>query len=928
MRSVAGWMGWVCGLMIAGSATGADFYTAASGGWRDTNTWNQPGFPADADGANIADTHGVSFTNNERCATLNLAGTLIGSNSMSIDVANFFDWPGGTYAGASEVALSSLSSHGGSFIRGDNDKYLRWCNINNWSSNAHNGGGRVYLSHNSIWSNQVGSSYLLQSDVGLMENNTSGSRWPEFRNLGTFRKTAGTGTSSNTVNFYNAGSVEILTGTLRFDSTFQQTAGSTRLNGGSLIVSGVALDLAGGLLCGTGTVSGTVNSAGVIAPGLDSTGVLNVQGNVALSTGSVLAIELGGVLTSSTMTYDQLNVSGSATLGGTLTVGLTNGFIPAIGDGVAILTRASGSGAFSQTNWALLPADRRWRVNYDADAVRVLVGGLSVSITSPTHDSFFVSPAVITVSATVTDTMGSVTQVQCWVGSSAVATSSVTASNYSLAWSNVMATNALLRVEAWDNQGLVATSAFVNITVVPAVPASISATDGAFTNNVQVTWAAVSDATGYIVYRSLTSDVSTAMALATVTATTYNDGSATAGVLYDYWVKAAGASGNSAFSAADTGFAQLLPPTGVAASDAMYYEKVRISWNPVAQSTVYQIWRATVNASGAATLLAETTGTTYDDTSSEAAQTLYYWVKARNNFALSDFSASASGRKRHSTDTRGGFASVAVYRPASGTWYILCPSNGSLMGPVNFGGPDCYPVVSDYDGDGHTDVVVYQTTTGYWHALLSGSGNTLVSVAFGGPEFMPLHGDYDGDAKADPVVYQDGVGLWYGLASASGYRLASVTLGGAGYLPLSGDYDGDGKADPAVFFGIADGRGVWNVMLSQGGYLQVMLPFGLATDTPAPADYDGDGRTDPAIYQESTGLWAILQSTFGYSMVYGYFGGPGYWPVEGDYDGDGAADVCVYQVSTGRWLALLSASGTTVSAMFGGPDYWPVGPMR
>lgn len=123
----------------------------------------------------------------------------------------------------------------------------------------------------------------------------------------------------------NGGGTLTLTGT----STY---TGSTTVNVGSLVVNGnistsnLTSVTNGTTLSGTGTVGDlTVFSGGTVAPG-NSPGKLSV-GDTNLLVGSNLALELTGATPGSG--YDQLDVTGSATLAGMLS--LTTSFTPSNG---------------------------------------------------------------------------------------------------------------------------------------------------------------------------------------------------------------------------------------------------------------------------------------------------------------------------------------------------------------------------------------------------------------------------------------------------------------------------------------------------------------------------------------------------------------------------------------------------------------------
>ncbi len=137
--------------------------------------------------------------------------------------------------------------------------------------------------------------------------------------------------------------------TVRVPGTLHSTpfsnAGTIALEGGALNTS--ALTNAGRLV-GAGTVSGSVDSSGAVAPGT-SPGTLTINGNYTQGAGGSLEIEVEGTGAGQ---FDKLAIGGNATLGGTLALQPSAGYAisAAIGDSVAFLsyggTRAN---QFAQT---------------------------------------------------------------------------------------------------------------------------------------------------------------------------------------------------------------------------------------------------------------------------------------------------------------------------------------------------------------------------------------------------------------------------------------------------------------------------------------------------------------------------------------------------------------------------------------------------
>jgi autotransporter-associated beta strand protein len=150
--------------------------------------------------------------------------------------------------------------------------------------------------------------------------------------------------------------------------------GPTAVNNGTLLVNGAigtgAVSVAaGGTLGGTGRIGGTVTSAGIVSPG-NSAGRLILSRSYTQNAGGALRMEIGGLAAGTQ--YDQLVVSNTATLGGNLTVVLTNAFVPAPGNAFVILRAASlGGTTFATTNLPALGSNL-WTVTYAGNTAVVV----------------------------------------------------------------------------------------------------------------------------------------------------------------------------------------------------------------------------------------------------------------------------------------------------------------------------------------------------------------------------------------------------------------------------------------------------------------------------------------------------------------------------------------------------------------------------
>jgi autotransporter-associated beta strand protein len=149
--------------------------------------------------------------------------------------------------------------------------------------------------------------------------------------------------------------------------------GSFVMSGGSVVVpvidrsAGGNFQISGGELRVTDFIGSLTNQGGNYSPGA-SPAISTVTGNFAQPSGR-LTIELAGTTPGSG--FDQLSISGTATLGGTLQVNLLSGFVPDTGDFEILRATGGVTGTFASTVFPIIPG-LAWNLVYDPFAVRLV----------------------------------------------------------------------------------------------------------------------------------------------------------------------------------------------------------------------------------------------------------------------------------------------------------------------------------------------------------------------------------------------------------------------------------------------------------------------------------------------------------------------------------------------------------------------------
>lgn len=191
------------------------------------------------------------------------------------------------------------------------------------------------------------------------------------------------------------------------------------------------------------------------------------------------------------------------------------------------------------------------------------------------------------------------------------------------------------RAAAGDSQPSVTDTGWRNV---PA-PASVAASDGTSASAIDVTWSPVSGATGYRILRAI--GAGTPAEVGTAAAASFSDSSASPATSYSYSVRAITAAGDSASSAADTGWRNVAAPAAVSASDGTSTSAIEISWDAVPQAIGYRVLRST--GGGPATEIAAPSTAALVDSTAIAGTTYSYRVRARTALGDSAVSEPDSG---------------------------------------------------------------------------------------------------------------------------------------------------------------------------------------------------------------------------------------------------------------------------------------------
>ncbi len=295
-------------------------------------------------GGTVTNQGALTLANSTLSTSLNNLGTMTVGAGTSTLGGTVFDMNGGTL-----TLTGTLDKSGGAF---------------NWNVGTLTGSGALTLSGGATTVMSGPGARVLDGPTLTTNNLTLGG--------GSLTVKSGTLNASGTTSVAGGALLSLQGGAVNAAGGTVDCGGVVEVMGGALTVGTLNVQ-SGGLLRGTGTVTGNViNGAGTVSPGA-SPGILTIAGNYVQGAGGTLAIELGGTTPG---TYDQLMVTGNATLGGSVTIALSGGFVPVDGDSFSVV-QAGGtvSGTFASSTF---PPLQSMSLEYLTSKVNVLSAGSTI----------------------------------------------------------------------------------------------------------------------------------------------------------------------------------------------------------------------------------------------------------------------------------------------------------------------------------------------------------------------------------------------------------------------------------------------------------------------------------------------------------------------------------------------------------------------
>ena len=330
-------------------------------------------------------------------------------------------------------------------------------------------------------------------------------------------------------------------------------------------------------------------------------------------------------------------------------------------------------------------------------------------------------------------------------------------------------------VQATDGAGNSVSSTTVSATTSVAAPTGVSAT-AVSTSEIDLTWSAVSGATGYVVQRGSSSG-GPYTTVGSPTSTSFANTGLVSATTYYYVVKATAGSVTSPNSSEVSALTLPAAPTGVVAT-AVSQSEIDLSWGAVTGATSYLILRAT-SSGGPFTAVGSPTSTSFASAGLSAATTYYYEVKAVDASGNSAASATVSATTTLGSPT-GVVASAVSPTEIDLAWTPVAGATGYvvLRGTVA-GGPYTAvgsPASANFANTGLSPATAYY----YVVRATSGSLNSANSNEVSATTVLGVPGGVSATAVSPFEVDLS----WTAVSGATGYVVQRATTSGGPYTTV------------------------------------------------------------------------------------------------------------------------------------------------
>lgn len=265
------------------------------------------------------------------------SGTFDGPGAHLNFTGDFFEWTGGLIQNGVTLNTGQIN------LTGSGSRTMQSV-FDNAGIIVHKDTGTLGIMNNSAYRTSPTGEYNFTADGSIVQAGGGGST-PTFFNQGILRKSGGTGTSQVLTNVNNSGLIRVESGTLAFSSGSFVNTGSlyAKQNSTLSVATNVTVPPGQSVTGGGHFAIPQLTIQGTLSPG-ESPGSPTFSSLVLTSTSETI-IELAG--TAPGTQYDQVHVTGSAVVAGTLTLHLLNGFQPVAGQVFEFFEGPNVTGSFN-----------------------------------------------------------------------------------------------------------------------------------------------------------------------------------------------------------------------------------------------------------------------------------------------------------------------------------------------------------------------------------------------------------------------------------------------------------------------------------------------------------------------------------------------------------------------------------------------------